>query len=98
MSIITAGRCLMGIVYPGCPESFQSFQQQFEQSRQETEAQGQRPRDEHQKVQRVREGDVVALPAGVSHWFYNDGDVPAVAVTVSDISNNANQLEPRRRV
>ncbi|KAF3341807.1 glutelin type-B 5-like isoform X1 [Carex littledalei] len=94
---IKQGRCLMGIVYPGCPESYQSFQQQFEQSRQEVQAQGQRPRDEHQKVQRIREGDVVALPAGVTHWFYNDGDVPVVAVTVSDISNSANQLEPRRR-
>lgn len=88
----------MGIVYPGCPESYQSFQQQSEQPRQEGEAQGQMPRDEHQKVQRIREGDVVALPAGVTHWLYNDGDVPVVAVTVSDISNSANQLEPRRRV
>ena len=65
---------------------------------QEGEAQGQRPRERHQKVQRIREGDVVALPAGVTHWLYNDGDVPVVAVTVSDISNSANQLEPRRRV
>ncbi|KAJ4768315.1 Glutelin type-B 5 [Rhynchospora pubera] len=94
---IKQGRCLMGVVYPGCPESYQSFQQQFEQSRQEGFAQGQRPRDEHQKVRRVREGDIVALPTGVTHWFYNDGDVPVVAVTVSDVSNNANQLEPRRR-
>ncbi|KAJ4797231.1 Glutelin [Rhynchospora pubera] len=66
-------------------------------SRQEGFAQGQRPRDEHQKVRRVREGDIVALPTGVTHWFYNDGDVPVVVVTVSDVSNNANQLEPRRR-
>ncbi|KAJ4821022.1 Glutelin type-B 5 [Rhynchospora pubera] len=78
---IKQGRCLMGVVYPRCPESYQSFQQQFEQSRQEGFAQGQRPRDEHQKVRRVREGDIVALPTGVTHWFYNDGDVPVVAVT-----------------
>ncbi|KAJ4758474.1 Glutelin type-B 5 [Rhynchospora pubera] len=94
---IKQGRCLMGVVYPGCPETYQSFQQQFEQSWQEGLAQGQKPRDEHQKVQRVREGDIVALPAGVTHWFYNNGDIPVVAVTVSDVSNNANQLEPRRR-
>ncbi|KAJ4799718.1 Glutelin type-B 5 [Rhynchospora pubera] len=86
----------MGIVYPGCPESYQSFQQQFEQSKQEGLAQSQGLRDEHQKVQRVREGDIVALPVGVTHWFYNDGDIPVVAVTVSDVSNSANQLEPRR--
>ncbi|KQK07849.1 hypothetical protein BRADI_2g38015v3 [Brachypodium distachyon] len=42
-------------------------------------------------------GDVVALPAGVAHWFYNDGDVPIVAVYVFDINSNANQLEPAQK-
>ncbi|KAJ3671148.1 hypothetical protein LUZ60_008574 [Juncus effusus] len=91
---ITQGRGVMGLIYPGCPETYQSFQQQFEQSRQQAE---QIPRDEHQKIHRFRQGDVIALPAGVTHWFYNDGDVPLVAITVFDIANSANQLEPRRR-
>lgn len=58
----------------------------------------QRLRDEHQKVHRLRQGDIIALPAGVSYWCYNDGDIPVVAVQVFDLSNTANQLEPRRRV
>ncbi|KAJ3679397.1 hypothetical protein LUZ60_017408 [Juncus effusus] len=94
---ITQGRGLMGVIFPGCPETYQSFQQQFEQSSQESESEQQRPRDEHQKVHRVRQGDIIAVPAGVAHWIYNDGDVPLVAVIVLDISNFANQLEHRHR-
>ena len=88
----------MGLIYPGCPETFQSFQPQFEHSRQQSESREQRPRDEHQKIHRFHQGDIIALPAGVTNWFYNEGDVPVVAVTVFDIANSANQLEPRRRV
>uniref|UniRef100_A0A0D9VF07 Cupin type-1 domain-containing protein n=1 Tax=Leersia perrieri TaxID=77586 RepID=A0A0D9VF07_9ORYZ len=44
-----------------------------------------------------RQGDIVALPSGVAHWFYNDGDTPIVAIYVFDINNNANQLEPRHK-
>ncbi|KAJ3671149.1 hypothetical protein LUZ60_008575 [Juncus effusus] len=91
------GKGIMGLIYPGCPETYQSFQQQFEKSRQESESQGQRPWDEHQKIHRFHQGDIIAVPAGVTHWFYNDGDVPLVAITVFDIANSANQLEPRRR-
>lgn len=58
----------------------------------------QRTRDEHQKIHRFREGDVVAVPSGITHWCYNDGDIPLVLVQVFDTSNSANQLEPRRRV
>ncbi|XP_050363141.1 prunin 1 Pru du 6.0101-like [Argentina anserina] len=54
--------------------------------------------DRHQKVRRIREGDVVAIPAGVTYWSYNDGDQPLVAVNLLDIGNNQNQLDrnPRR--
>ncbi|KAJ3707245.1 hypothetical protein LUZ61_010950 [Rhynchospora tenuis] len=93
---IIQGRGLLGVVYPGCPETYQSFQQQFEQEGQESVS-SQRPYDEHQKIHRFREGDIIALPAGVTHWSYNDGDIPLVAVTVSDTRNSANQLEPRHR-
>ncbi|XP_078152861.1 cocosin 1-like [Carex rostrata] len=89
---ITQGRCIKGITFPGCPETFQSFQQEADQFQSQ-----QRLRDEHQKVHRLRQGDIIALPAGVSYWCYNDGDIPVVAVQVFDLSNTANQLEPRRR-
>ncbi|KAJ3685105.1 hypothetical protein LUZ61_014269 [Rhynchospora tenuis] len=93
---VVQGRGLTGFIFPGCPETYQSFQQP-EQLQQEGGIQVQRTRDEHQKIHRFREGDIVAVPAGVSHWCYNDGDIPLVLVHVFDTSNNANQLEPRRR-
>ncbi|KAL9231139.1 hypothetical protein vseg_006398 [Gypsophila vaccaria] len=55
--------------------------------------------DEHQKIRRFRRGDVMALPAGIAHWVYNDGDEPMVDVILVDTSNNLNQLDqdiPRR--
>ncbi|RWV78759.1 hypothetical protein BHE74_00046988, partial [Ensete ventricosum] len=78
---------------PGCPETFQSFQEEPSQEGQ----QGQSSRDEHQRILRFREGDVIALPAGVAHWCYNNGDRPVIAITVVDISNNANQLDRYHR-
>lgn len=37
------------------------------------------------------------MPAGVAHWCYNYGEVPVVAVTVTDIGSNANQLDRTHR-
>ena len=54
-------------------------------------------RDEHQQLHQFHQGDVIAVPAGVAHWLYNNGDSPVVAFTVIDTSNNANQLDPKRR-
>lgn len=89
-----AGRGIAGIVIPGCPETFQSFQEERFQEGQ----QAQSSRDEHQRILHFREGDVIALPAGVAHWCYNNGDRPVIAITVVDISNNANQLDRNHRV
>jgi quercetin dioxygenase-like cupin family protein len=79
---------------PGCPETFQESQ--------ESQGQGSRRlQDQHQKVHRFREGDVIALPAGVAHWCYNDGKERVIAVTVLDMANSANQLDdtnPRVRL
>ncbi|KAF2286809.1 hypothetical protein GH714_030475 [Hevea brasiliensis] len=49
--------------------------------------------DQHQRVRRFRQGDVIAIPAGVSHWCYNDGNEPVVTVSVLDVKNKANQLD-----
>ncbi|CAA6673185.1 unnamed protein product [Spirodela intermedia] len=59
---------------PGMPETFQSFQQSEPR---EEERRGESLRDQHQKIHRFREGDVIALPAGVATWFYNDGETPS---------------------
>ncbi|KAL5211840.1 hypothetical protein ABZP36_022687 [Zizania latifolia] len=94
MAYIIQGRGIMGLTFPGCPATYQQQSQQFLP---EDQGQSQRFRDEHQKIHQFRQGDVVALPAGVAHWFYNDGDAPVVAVFVFDVNNNANQLGPRQK-
>ncbi|XP_058101621.1 cocosin 1-like [Magnolia sinica] len=90
---IVQGLGITGAIFPGCPESFQSVQQ----SQQSEESRSQRFRDQHQKIRHFREGDIVALPAGVAHWCYNDGETPVVAVSVLDTSSFANQLDQNLR-
>ncbi|XP_019709442.1 cocosin 1 [Elaeis guineensis] len=93
---IIQGRGIYGTVIPGCPETFQSFQQS-ESEKQSEKGQRQRFRDEHQRIHHFKQGDVIAIAAGVAHWCYNDGDTPVIAFTVSDISNSANQLDENHR-
>jgi len=59
---------------------------------------GQRFQDQHQKISRFRQGDVIALPTGVAQWVYNDGNRPIIAVTLLDVTNNENQLDINPRV
>jgi quercetin dioxygenase-like cupin family protein len=54
--------------------------------------------DQHQKVHRIRRGDVIAVPAGAAHWCYNDGNEELIAVSVLDLNNQANQLDQNLRV
>lgn len=53
--------------------------------------------DEHQKIHRIREGDVIAIPAGVATWGYNDGNQDLVYVTFVDLNNDDNQLDQNLR-
>ncbi|CAI0558967.1 unnamed protein product, partial [Linum tenue] len=69
----------------------ETFQSQEESQQQQDPRQG--FRDQHQKIRKVREGDVIALPAGVADWFYNDAQTPLVLVQIMDTSNPANQLD-----
>nr|XP_018683062.1 PREDICTED: glutelin type-A 2-like [Musa acuminata subsp. malaccensis] len=82
---VVQGRGIAGTVIPGCPETYQSFQQQREGG------------DEHQRIHSFHEGDIIALPAGVAHWCYNNGEAPVVAITVSYTSSSANQLDRQHR-
>ncbi|PSR97965.1 11S globulin delta chain like [Actinidia chinensis var. chinensis] len=77
---------IQGTVIPGCPETYESVSQSREQEMQ-------RIRDRHQKIRRIQEGDIIALPAGVAHWAYNDGDTPLICVALVDKANDANQLD-----
>ncbi|RZC67973.1 hypothetical protein C5167_011656 [Papaver somniferum] len=95
---IQQGQGLLGLSQPGCAETYHSSQQPGlrREGSQEAGRQGEQ-RDQHQKVHRIRQGDIVALPAGVAHWCYNDGNEELVAVSVTDLNNNANQLEQKFR-
>ncbi|RZC43781.1 hypothetical protein C5167_036726 [Papaver somniferum] len=93
LAYIVQGRGLTGALIPGCPETFHSIQQ----SQQLRGSQQQRSRDQHQKIRQVQQGDVLALPAGVSHWCYNEGETPLAAIVVHDTSSNANQLDRNLR-
>ncbi|KAK2643655.1 hypothetical protein Ddye_018851 [Dipteronia dyeriana] len=91
MIYVLQGEGLHGASIPGCPETFQYSQQQSRSQSQSQEGKEGRG-DEHQKVRQIREGDVIALPAGITHWIYNNGQSNLVVVSLCDIGNAANQL------
>lgn len=64
---IVQGEGLLGSGFAGCPITYQEPQEQPEQGRQRHGHQS--FQDQHHKVRRFRKGDVIALPAGVVHWF-----------------------------
>jgi mannose-6-phosphate isomerase-like protein (cupin superfamily) len=37
-------------------------------------------RDQHQKIHRFREGDIIEIPAGAEQWEYNDGETPLIVI------------------
>ncbi|KAG9445667.1 hypothetical protein H6P81_011795 [Aristolochia fimbriata] len=88
---IVQGRGMTGEIIPGCPESYQTVQYPQQEER------GQRYRDEHQKIRAFRAGDTLVIPAGVSHWCFNDGEETVVMVEVLDTGNAANQLDQNAR-
>ncbi|XP_015086706.1 11S globulin seed storage protein 2 [Solanum pennellii] len=93
---IEQGRGLISVINPGCAETFQS--QTFQAGRMAGEERGERRgNDQHQKVHRIRQGDVVAIPAGAAHWCYNDGEEELVAVSINDLNHRSNQLDQNFR-
>ncbi|KAL0282381.1 UNVERIFIED_CONTAM: 11S globulin seed storage protein Jug r 4 [Sesamum angustifolium] len=92
LAYVQQGRGMYGVLVSGCPETFESSQQQFEEGKG-----AQRFRDRHQKIGQFREGDILAFPAGAAHWAYNSGDQELIVVVLQDNSNNANQLDPNPR-
>ncbi|KAK9993446.1 hypothetical protein SO802_023149 [Lithocarpus litseifolius] len=82
---------ICGTILPGCPNTYQESQQEQGQDRRFQQ------RDQLQKIRNFRQGDIIALPAGVAHWMYNDGESEVVAVTFLDTNNQANQLDENPR-
>ncbi|KAL5198275.1 hypothetical protein ABZP36_001787 [Zizania latifolia] len=70
---IVQGRGVLGIAMPGCPAT---FQQMATASSDEAQMSTQKLMDEHQQLQQFSQGDLIAIPAGVAHWLYNNGDSP----------------------
>ncbi|XP_057722509.1 arachin Ahy-3 [Arachis stenosperma] len=89
---IYQGSGYFGLIFPGCPGTFEEPIQGSEQF------QSQRPLDTHQKVHSFREGDLIAVPHGVAFWIYNDQDTDVVAISVLHTNSLHNQLDqfPRR--
>ncbi|KAK1283870.1 hypothetical protein QJS10_CPB21g00039 [Acorus calamus] len=87
---IQKGQGVLGISYPGCAETYDSEEEQSGRRR--------RSGDQHQKVHRIRRGEIVAIPAGAAHWCYNDGNEELVAVSITDVNSQSNQLDQNPRV
>lgn len=94
--ILYVGRGITGVLRSGCPETFQSSEQFSQEGERGQESQ--RFRDQHQQIRRYQEGDIIALPAGVAHWCYNDGQEDLVLVAMEHTSNWQNQLDNNPRV
>ncbi|XP_057472850.1 11S globulin seed storage protein 2-like [Actinidia eriantha] len=77
---------LLGVTFPGCAETFHSTSGEG-RHQQEQEEQGRSRRDQHQKIRRIRKGDVVALPPIVAHWCFNDGREELIEVSITDINH-----------
>ena len=88
---IVQGSGVHSTVFPGCAETFETESPQTRPRAGDRAAR--RSLDRHQKVWRYRAGDILALPAGVTHWTYNDGEEPIISVSLIDTSNEANQLD-----
>lgn len=86
-----AGSGIQGTVIPGCAETYES------EAGLESE-EGRQRSDRHQKLRRFRQGDILALPQGLTHWAYNDGDTPMISVALIDVANEVNQLDLKYRV
>ncbi|XP_074284307.1 11S globulin seed storage protein Jug r 4-like [Silene latifolia] len=90
ITYVVNGRGLIGVTIPGCPETYESgssSEQSFSREGREESI------DRHQKVRRIRQGEIIALPAGVSKWIYNDGQERLTLVSLYDTNNFQNQLD-----
>lgn len=61
---------MLGISFPGCPETYE-----------EPQGQTQQHQDRHQKVRYLKQGDIVAIPT-MPYWTYNYGNTPLVLITL----------------
>ncbi|KAL1563143.1 11S globulin subunit beta-like [Salvia divinorum] len=84
---VVRGKGLLGAVIPGCAETFETEMPQGEHYQSRSFV------DRHQKVRQFRQGDVLALPAGITLWFYNNGEERLETVALLDTGSEINQLD-----
>ena len=82
IAYVLQGKAVLGMSYPWCPLTFSS----------------EKSSDRYQKILKVKKGDIVAVPPGVVHWCYNDGDDELLAITIVDLKSALNQLDPSFKV
>nr|CAA44874.1 legumin-like storage protein [Picea glauca] len=91
---VVRGEGRLGIVFPGCPETFRDHSSFQGRSRRRSEGRREEEEEEEedssQKVRRVRRGDVIAIFAGAAYWSYNDGNEPLQIVGIADTSSRRN--------
>ncbi|KAL5998679.1 hypothetical protein ACLOJK_009623 [Asimina triloba] len=87
---ILQGRGFFSQVFPGCPESYQSYRQPREGEQEEGPKR--QTIDEHQRIVSFKKGDIIPGIQGVVRWYYNDGEEDAIAIGILDANNQANQL------
>ncbi|GFP83368.1 11s globulin subunit beta [Phtheirospermum japonicum] len=96
---IIQGSGIHGNVIPGCAETYESgSSSSYSASSEGEQGEGRRSSgDRHQKLRRFKQGDILALQPGITHWAYNDGDTPIITVSFRDVANEANQLDLKFR-
>ncbi|KAH6813655.1 hypothetical protein C2S51_022673 [Perilla frutescens var. frutescens] len=95
---IERGEGFIGVIFPGCAETYHGGEQaSFEGRREGEQKEGGRARDSHQEIHRIRQGDIVVLPPGAVHWCHNDGSEDLVAVSINDLNHQSNQLDQKFR-
>ncbi|GAA0171454.1 hypothetical protein LIER_25479 [Lithospermum erythrorhizon] len=96
---VIQGRGVLGTVFPGCAETYETELRNPQELRGSDRRRGgeQSSVDRHQKVRRFSPGDVLAVPAGVTIWAYNDGKEPIVTISLADNGNDINQLDLNHR-
>ncbi|KAH6805052.1 hypothetical protein C2S51_029883 [Perilla frutescens var. frutescens] len=94
---IERGEGFIGVIFPGCAETYHSGEQASFESREGQQKQGGSARDSHQQIHRIRRGDIVVLPPGSVHWCHNDGSEDLVAVSINDLNHQSNQLDQKFR-
>nr|AAA68981.1 legumin-like storage protein [Pseudotsuga menziesii] len=95
---VARGEGRVGIVFPGCPETFRedsSFRGRSCRRSEGRREEEDKEEDSSQKVRRVRRGDVIAIFAGAAHWWYNDGNEPLQLIAIAHTASPHNQLGRR---